>query len=264
MNRTNKQTEQRMKAKELAAVSGKTVVAIRGAYYRFYDTKTGWSIAKELGDEFVNHVLKSSSDDTPKPKPNRKTEPKAEPQKEVQTEPENKPDSEPEPNRTKSEEPEPQTEPKPDVKQAEPNQPEPFDLGELVFFHPSAKFIYVFILILGQAWVFASLAERVYEKEENHLPFMALFVFGVIVEFGGIMLSKVFGRSVGGDTEVANVWLFAFLVWQIAVDMSYFKLFGSWSDSIGQYVIAISLPLGILVYSVIYFKGKFNGITVRS
>lgn len=252
-----------MKAKELAAVSGKTVTAIRGAYYRFYDTKTGWSQSKELGDDFVNYILKSSSDDAPKPKPNRKPRTKTEPKESVQTETKPKPTPELKPEEPQTE-PDQTDEPKPVELKSEPHQTKPFDLGELVFFHPSAKFVYVFILILGQAWVFASLAERVYEKEENHLPFLALFVFGVIVEFGGIMLSKVFGKSVNGDEEIANVWLFAFLVWQIAVDMSYFKLFGSWSDTIGQYVIAISLPLGILVYSVIYFKGKFNGTTART
>lgn len=145
---------------------------------------------------------------------------------------------------------------KPEPTAPEPEQKELFDLGELVFFHPSAKFFYVLVLIIGQAWIFSSLAERVYQEKENHLPFAALFVFGLLIEFGGIMLSKVFSSKINKSDEIGNLWLFVFALWQILVDLSYFKLIGPHSDLIGQYIVAVSVPLGILAYSVIYFKSR--------
>lgn len=169
-------------------------------------------------------------------------------------EPQKAKDEKPKPQEAKKDKSVPQEAITPREEVVEEKQGELFDLGELVFFHPSAKFFYVLVLICCQSWIFASLAEEVYKGNDNHLSFAALFICGLLVEFGGVMLSKVYGK--GGDREIGNVWLFVFAAWQIIVDLSYFGLLGSYSDTIGKYVIAVSVPLGILVYSVIYFNKK--------
>lgn len=247
-----------MTAPELIELTGVTLNSIKGVHRR--KNHVGFSQKEDLPQDVVDHFLtREGMHETdpaqpvaakvepkqtkPKRKPAKKVEPnQGEPKEQTELEPTKK--IEPEPTRTE---------------QPEPNQPvpiEPFDLGNWLFFHPTAQFSYVLALILVQAWIFASLSSRVFSLQDNHLPVGAMLMVGVLVESSGVMISKAFKPSRFGDNSPLNLWLFIFLAWQILVDLSYFRLLGSGSDIIGQYVVSMSVPIGILAYSSLYFKKK--------
>ena len=51
-----------------------------------------------------------------------------------------------------------------------------------------------------------------------------------------------------------TLWLWGFFLVQVCTDLAYIKLLGSWSDLVGKVIIAMSLPMGIMAYSKLYFK----------
>lgn len=142
------------------------------------------------------------------------------------------------------------------AKQAEPTPP--FDLGEWLFFHPTARFVYVSILIAIQAFIFASLADREMPNKFGDVTFAAFMVAGFVIGTAGIMIAKNMGRIIGEkyvDNKHVNIWLATFFIFDLAIDYSY--LFQSWEDiTFGGVMIGIAVPLGILAHSANYTNKK--------
>jgi hypothetical protein len=237
-----------MTAPELAQETGKSLSSIRSKFIRmnkkglFAEKFEGFSSENQMPDELVQWAMNSKAKSTGvrKSDESKKSELNEPAKDEFKLSEPVELINEPEP-----------VEPKQEVESV---QPEQFDLGKWLFFHPTARFSYVLALIAVQAWIFASLAERVFMAQGNHLPKIAMLLVGVLVESVGIMISKNFKPTRFQGSIARNRWLFVFLVWQCLVDLSYFNLLGSNSNLIGQYVIAASVPMGILAYSSLYFK----------
>lgn len=142
------------------------------------------------------------------------------------------------------------------AKQSEPTPP--FDLGEWLFFHPTARFVYVSILIAIQAFIFASLADREMPNKFGNVTFVAFMVAGFVIGTAGIMIAKNMGRIFGQrytDNRLVNTWLATFFIFDLAIDYSY--LFESWEDiTFGGVMIGLAVPLGILAHSANYTNKK--------
>jgi hypothetical protein len=132
------------------------------------------------------------------------------------------------------------------------------------------KFVFVLGLIGFQAWVWAGLAERVFNaiNPEHTFNWFGLYIAGMLIESAGLMIAM--GMNAGEEVEVfrnmrkvkvkkwkkrRTIWLICFLVFQVAIDASYLGLFGTaLSDHIGQWLIAVSIPAGIFGYTDLYLN----------
>lgn len=129
--------------------------------------------------------------------------------------------------------------------------------------HEVWKAVSVATLISFQAFIFAALAMRVLNegKTDVHLQFWFAFVAACLIESGGVMIVSRYkvpegaGEWTKRDIESnVNKWLVPFMVFQILVDLAYINLLGPWSDIAGKWLIALAIPMGIFVYSHLYFN----------
>ena len=127
----------------------------------------------------------------------------------------------------------------------------------------AAKTIAVSILLAFQAFIFAMLAIRVLNDNEDsvHLQFWFAFVAAFLIESGGVMIVSRYkvpegaGEWAKRDIESSiNSWLIPVMLFQVLVDCAYIGLLGSYSDLAGRWLVAIAIPMGIFVYSHLYFK----------
>lgn len=127
----------------------------------------------------------------------------------------------------------------------------------------AGKTVAVATLIAFQAFIFASLTMRVVNGENSsvHLQFWFAFVAAFLIESAGVMIVSRYkvpegaGEWTKRDIESSiNQWLIPFMIFQVMVDCSYIGLFYSWSDIIGQWLVALAIPVGIFTYSHLYFN----------
>ena len=128
----------------------------------------------------------------------------------------------------------------------------PFDLGEFFFFHPTAHFLYVCVLLCCSAYVFGELVELVFPENsmEVFVKWM-YYVAGFLVMASGIMIGRNFNRVFKTDSDTwRTVWLFFFFTLELAVECCY--IFYDAKFEFSGLVIAIMRPSGLLAYSILY------------
>ena len=127
----------------------------------------------------------------------------------------------------------------------------------------AGRTIAVATLIAFQAFIFASLTMRVVNGQHSsiELQFWFAFVAAFLIESAGVMIVSRYkvpegaGEWAKRDIEASiNKWLIPFMAFQVMVDCSYIGLFYSWSDIIGQWLVALAIPVGIFTYSHLYFN----------
>ena len=135
---------------------------------------------------------------------------------------------------------------------ASQEEAKPFDLGEFFFFHPTAHFLYVCVLLCCSAYVFGELVELVFPKNsmEVFVKWM-YYVAGFLVMASGIMIGRNFNRVFKTDSDTwRTVWLFFFFTLELAVECCY--IFYDANFEFSGLVIAVMRPSGLLAYSILY------------
>ena len=130
--------------------------------------------------------------------------------------------------------------------------------GEAISGNKIFKFISAVVFIGAQGWIFADLASRVLPQIQG-VPMAAEFVVGFLFEATAIMiaLNLPADKMIFGDLPIRNLWLGIFFPVQILTVFCWAQIFGpELSDGIGKVVVALSVPIGILAYSNLYFKDK--------
>lgn len=172
-------------------------------------------------------------------------------------------------------EPSPAQQPKPESRLAPPppkttQQPKPesrlgknisqANPGEAISGNKVFKFISAVVFIGAQGWIFADLASRVIPQIGN-VPMIAEFIVGFLFEATAIIiaLNLPADKMIFDDLPVRNLWMGIFFPVQILTVFCWAQIFGpEMSDGIGKVVVALSVPIGILAYSNLYFKDKDN------
>jgi len=165
-----------------------------------------------------------------------------------------KPESRPAPPPPKitAQQPKPESRPGKNVSQANP--------GEAISGNKVFKFISAVVFIGAQGWIFADLASRVIPQIGN-VPMIAEFIVGFLFEATAIViaLNLPADKMIFDDLPVRNLWMGIFFPVQILTVFCWAQIFGpEMSDGIGKVVVALSVPIGILAYSNLYFKDKQN------
>ena len=165
-----------------------------------------------------------------------------------------KPESRPAPPPPKitTQQPKPESRPGKNVSQANP--------GEAISGNKVFKFISAVVFIGAQGWIFADLASRVIPQIGN-VPMIAEFIVGFLFEATAIViaLNLPADKMIFDDLPVRNLWMGIFFPVQILTVFCWAQIFGpEMSDGIGKVVVALSVPIGILAYSNLYFKDKQN------
>lgn len=131
-----------------------------------------------------------------------------------------------------------------------------FDLGRAILGSPLIRFAFVCTMVFAQAFMFASLEQKVMKGMNLNLPFVAAFMVGVIFEFAGFMIASTFKASKGLNWGKREWWLFFITLFQFGTN--YFLLEphtgGSWMIGLGRGMICLAPPAGLMAYSVLYFK----------
>ena len=146
----------------------------------------------------------------------------------------------------------PESRPGKNVSQANP--------GEAISGNKVFKFISAVVFIGAQGWIFADLASRVIPQIGN-VPMIAEFIVGFLFEATAIViaLNLPADKMIFDDLPVRNLWMGIFFPVQILTVFCWAQIFGpEMSDGIGKVVVALSVPIGILAYSNLYFKDKQN------
>ena len=151
-----------------------------------------------------------------------------------------------------AQQPKPESRPGKNVSQANP--------GEAISGNKVFKFISAVVFIGAQGWIFADLASRVIPQIGN-VPMIAEFIVGFLFEATAIViaLNLPADKMIFDDLPVRNLWMGIFFPVQILTVFCWAQIFGpEMSDGIGKVVVALSVPIGILAYSNLYFKDKQN------
>lgn len=131
-----------------------------------------------------------------------------------------------------------------------------FDLGRAILSSPFIRFVFVTAMVFAQAFMFASLEQKVLNGMNLYAPFKAAFAVGVIFEFAGFMIASTFKGSKGLGWGKREWWLFFITCFQFGTN--YFLLEPHAAESImigfGRGMICLSVPAGLMAYSFLYFK----------
>ena len=198
------------------------------------------------------HKIGINPEPSPAQQPKPESRPAPPPPKITTQQP--KPESRPAPPPPKitTQQPKPESRPGKNVSQANP--------GEAISGNKVFKFISAVVFIGAQGWIFADLASRVIPQIGN-VPMIAEFIVGFLFEATAIViaLNLPADKMIFDDLPVRNLWMGIFFPVQILTVFCWAQIFGpEMSDGIGKVVVALSVPIGILAYSNLYFKDKQN------
>lgn len=130
-----------------------------------------------------------------------------------------------------------------------------FDLGEWVLFHPSAQFLFVVVILGAGAYIFASLAARLYPGDFTELTFCLFFGVGFLVDASGIIFAKSYQKKDRwDDAGLVHFLLAVLLIVQVWIESSYMFYDSSFTWS-GLAVVLVR-PLGQFIYSEMYLNQK--------
>lgn len=135
------------------------------------------------------------------------------------------------------------------------------DIGEFVLSSPNVKFVSMVIILFAQAFLFASLEEKVLDGMGMHIPFVAAFIVGVLFEACGFMIARHFPpRNKFQDLAPRDGWLFLFLFIQLVTNSCLVEFWTAetWAILIGRILVASVPPIGLMAYSYLYLRSNNN------
>ncbi len=131
-----------------------------------------------------------------------------------------------------------------------------FDLGRAILESPLIRFVFVSAMVGGQAYMFASMEQKVINGLNFIVPFWAAMLTGILFEAAGFMIAmSTDPKKEMQGIPTRNIWLFIMLFIQFSTN---FCLIEPWAvdgwHCFGRFILSIAIPLGLLAYSFLYFK----------
>jgi hypothetical protein len=145
-----------------------------------------------------------------------------------------------------------------------PNEVFRLDLADLLLSSKNLMTIFIIAALIFQAHLFSNLQLRVLAGSAVQLGYWEGLLMGFLFDASGVYLAKNMKAIVrlpyDDRIDPRNVWILIFFLFQVAIDLSFVNKFGSYSDSIGAVLIALTVPLTLAAFSSLVLKDAENKI----
>lgn len=126
-------------------------------------------------------------------------------------------------------------------------------IGLRILKDPWTAMFFTLFALLGQAYLFAHLAHRVFEGINIPAPYWFHYTIAVIFESTGILIASSFNdRKIGDDFSARGLWLATFFVVQVVADLCLFNIIQN--PAVGTILVAIAMPIALLGYANLYME----------
>ena len=143
----------------------------------------------------------------------------------------------------------------PKVKQPEIEQPK---AEKPIQENPSIKTIGKYLLVLiaigMQAFVWSLIWIKMMLAVGHDVPFWLGLLFGAIVEASGFIVVSNLDRHKYRLEDERKKYIWLFFMIQVILELSFFGIFGSYSEWIGRTIISITIPFSLALYMRAFFK----------
>ena len=130
----------------------------------------------------------------------------------------------------------------------EPKAEEPISIKTI------GKYILVLIAIGMQAFVWSLIWIKMMLAVGHDVPFWLGLLFGAIVEASGFIVVSNLDRHKYRLEDERKKYIWLFFTIQVILELSFFNIFGSYSEWIGRTIISITIPFSLALYMRAFFK----------
>lgn len=116
------------------------------------------------------------------------------------------------------------------------------------------KYILVLIAIGMQAFVWSLIWIKMMLAVGHDVPFWLGLLFGAIVESSGFIVVSNLDRQKYRLEDERKKYIWLFFTIQVILELSFFGIFGSYSEWIGRTIISITIPFSLALYMRAFFK----------
>ena len=116
------------------------------------------------------------------------------------------------------------------------------------------KYILVLIAIGMQAFVWSLIWIKMMLAVGHDVPFWLGLLFGAIVEASGFIVVSNLDRHKYRLEDERKKYIWLFFTIQVILELSFFNIFGSYSEWIGRTIISITIPFSLALYMRAFFK----------
>lgn len=116
------------------------------------------------------------------------------------------------------------------------------------------KYVLVLIAIGMQAFVWSLIWIKMMLAVGHDVPFWLGLLFGAIVEASGFIVVSNLDRHKYRLEDERKKYIWLFFMIQVILELSFFGIFGSYSEWIGRTIISITIPFSLALYMRAFFK----------
>ena len=144
------------------------------------------------------------------------------------------------------------------IEQPEVEQSKTKEAEEPIQENPSMKTIGKYVLVLiaigMQAFVWSLIWIKMMLAVGHDVPFWLGLLFGAIVEASGFIVVSNLDRHKYRLEDERKKYIWLFFMIQVILELSFFGIFGSYSEWIGRTIISITIPFSLALYMRAFFK----------
>ena len=142
----------------------------------------------------------------------------------------------------------------PKIEQSEIKEPKEEPIQENPSIKTIGKYLLVLIAIGMQAFVWSLIWIKMMLAVGHDVPFWLGLLFGAIVEASGFIVVSNLDRHKYRLEDERKKYIWLFFIIQVILELSFFGIFGSYSEWIGRTIISITIPFSLALYMRAFFK----------
>jgi hypothetical protein len=142
----------------------------------------------------------------------------------------------------------------PKIEQSEIKEPKEEPIQENPSIKTIGKYLLVLIAIGMQAFVWSLIWIKMMLAVGHDVPFWLGLLFGAIVEASGFIVVSNLDRHKYRLEDERKKYIWLFFTIQVILELSFFGIFGSYSEWIGRTIISITIPFSLALYMRAFFK----------
>ena len=142
----------------------------------------------------------------------------------------------------------------PKIEQSEIKEPKEEPIQENPSIKTIGKYLLVLIAIGMQAFVWSLIWIKMMLAVGHDVPFWLGLLFGAIVEASGFIVVSNLDRQKYRLEDERKKYIWLFFIIQVILELSFFGIFGSYSEWIGRTIISITIPFSLALYMRAFFK----------